>query len=197
MAELKIIIKNFNSENFSFLFQQGVDIKVRTGISVRDLLCKILGLSPEYVENRISTIFLDSKPVDDLDSSYVKDKSTISLSAAMPGLVGATMRRGGFYASLRNGISYKDDGSRNEVDGIVRIRLFNIIKKEIGEDLLRKGIYVSCEDIKLLIKNGANDFIQNVANVIMEGKEIKPERILTDSILHKCDIVFLKLISDS
>ena len=34
---------------------------------------------------------LDGKPVDDIGSSFLHDGSTLALSAAMPGLVGATL----------------------------------------------------------------------------------------------------------
>lgn len=196
MRELAITIKKYIPEAFSTIFQQGVSLKIRTGISVRDFLCGNLGLAPEYVENRISTIFLNGQPVDNLDSSHIKDGSTISLSAAMPGLVGATMRRGGFYASLRNTITYKDDGKSSEVtDGSVKIKLFNIIMKEIGEDLLRKGIYITCEETRELIKNSAFDFRHNCVSAIMDGRGIEYERLLGDSTLNKCDIVLLRLES--
>jgi hypothetical protein len=196
MQELVIIIKKYIPEAFSTIFQQGVTLKIRTGISVRDFLCGNLGLSSEYVENRISTIFLNGQPVDNLDSSHIKDRSTISLSAAMPGLVGATMRRGGFYASFRNTITYKDDGKSSEVtDGSVKIKLFNIIMKELGEDLLRKGIYITCDDTRELIENSASDFLQNCVSAIMDGKEIEHERLLDGSILNKCDVVLLRVES--
>lgn len=196
MQELAITIKKYIPEAFSTIFQQGVKLKIRTGISVRDFLCGNLGLSTEYVENRISTIFLNGQPVDNLDSSHIKDRATISLSAAMPGLVGATMRRGGFYASFRNTITYRDDGKSSEVtDGSLKIKLFNIIMKEIGEDLLRKGIYITCEDTRELIKNSAFDFMKNCVTAIMDGREIEHEKLLGDSTLNKCDIVFLRLES--
>jgi len=45
------------------------------------------GLDEDYVTQRISTIFLDGKPVDDIDTLLVRDGAVLSLSAAMPGLV--------------------------------------------------------------------------------------------------------------
>ncbi|NJL58424.1 MAG: hypothetical protein HC887_00995 [Desulfobacteraceae bacterium] len=62
---------------------------------MQTLLCDILEIPKDYVLNRISTIFLDGKPVDCLDTAFVRNHSVVSLSAAMPGLVGAVMRRGG------------------------------------------------------------------------------------------------------
>jgi hypothetical protein len=193
MDELVITIKKFIPEELSLVFQQGVILKVRTGVSVRDFLCIGLGLSYEYVEKRISTIFLNGKPIDDLDSAHIDNDSTISLSAAMPGLVGATMRRGGFYASLRNTITYKDEGRSIESEGSVRIKLFNIIMKDVGPDLLRKGIYVSRDDVKQLIEKNPNNFIQNCVSIIKNGKEIDAQKLLAENDLLEYDTVLLKL----
>jgi hypothetical protein len=195
MNELQITIKNFIPETFSLIFQQGVILKVRTGVTLKDFLCLSLGLSSDYIENRIATIFIDDKPVDNLDTSHIKDKSTISLSAAMPGLVGATMRRGGFYASFRNTITYSDEGAGSQTNGIVRIKLFNVIIKEIGANLLERGIYISNDDIKLIINDKGNDFLNNCAYILFNGKEIKPEKFIKtkrkyDSILLKLQIEF-------
>ena len=55
---------------------------------------------------------LDGKPVDDIGAALVQDGSTLALSAAMPGLVGATLRRGGAYSSFRSAITYHETGER-------------------------------------------------------------------------------------
>jgi hypothetical protein len=68
----------------------------------------------------------------------------------MPGLVGATLRRGGFYSAMRSEISWKaGDGERDEGDGppgTVRLKLFNTVLREIGPALLQRGVMVDrCE----------------------------------------------------
>jgi hypothetical protein len=195
MADILITIDKFIPEVFSFILQQGVIMKFRAGKSVRDVLCTQLGLSADYVENRISTIFLDGQPVDDIDSSHVKDKATLSLSAAMPGLLGATMRRKGFYASFRNTITYKDDNDiRENPDGMLRIKLFNIIIREIGADLLHEGVYVSYDDIKLLLTNKDFNFMQNCVSILMDGKKINRGNLFK-SRLSASDQVCVKMIS--
>ncbi len=92
------------SSFFQFL-QGGFFLGASVGCSIHELLCEQLGLGEEYVLQRITTLFLDGKPVDDIDSAVVRDGATLSLSAAMPGLVGAAMRRGGAFASLRSSIT--------------------------------------------------------------------------------------------
>ena len=67
-----------------------------------------LGLSPEYVDKRIQTLFLNGKAIDNPDTALLKEDSTLALSAAMPGLLGATLRKGSYYARMRNEISYQE-----------------------------------------------------------------------------------------
>ncbi|MBN2041279.1 MAG: hypothetical protein JW864_14660 [Spirochaetes bacterium] len=170
-------------------------MKIRTGESIREVLCNQFNLPADYVENKISTIFLDGKPIDDIDSSHISDKATLSLSAAMPGLVGATMRRSGFYASLRNTISYSEDNNkRRNTDGMIRIKLFNSIIKEIGGNLLQEGIYISHEDLNLLITNKNYDFMQYCIKIYLNKNEIDL-RILLKKLQPLTDKICVKMVS--
>ena len=128
---------------FRTLFQQGIGVTIQTGTSLEDLLCCQWQISRDYVMNRISTLFLDSKPVDDLPAAVVHDGATLALSGAMPGLIGATMRRGGVLAAFRNGITYcetseGDAGGR----GRITLKLFNLLIDELGPQFLARGIWV-------------------------------------------------------
>jgi hypothetical protein len=94
---------------FSPLLQRGVMVPLNSEVILRHFLYHHLGLSPEFVEDYLTTIFLNGKPVDDLDQAILRGGDTLALSAAMPGLVGATMRRQGLVASLRSGISHRPE----------------------------------------------------------------------------------------
>ncbi|OQX15922.1 MAG: hypothetical protein BWK80_40550 [Desulfobacteraceae bacterium IS3] len=120
-------------------FQQGVQIKIPTGCSLKTLLCEVWEIPQDYVTNRISTIFLDGKPVDDLEAAMIRDGSVLSLSAAMPGLVGAVMRRGGSLASFRSSITYAENENMPErKEGVITLKLFNLLIAELGEYLSQK-----------------------------------------------------------
>jgi hypothetical protein len=124
------------------LLQRGVILQAVVGGSLRELLCDQLGIPADYVAGRITTIFLDNKPVDDLDCT-VGEGARIALSAAMPGLVGAVMRRSGFYAALRQGITHAEKSGVPEAgSGTVRLKLFNLLLPEIGPLILGRGILV-------------------------------------------------------
>jgi hypothetical protein len=77
------------------LLQSGFRLALATPCTVAAFLSDRLGLTPEFVAARIQTVFLDGLAVDDLVSALVRPGARLALSGALPGLVGATMRRGG------------------------------------------------------------------------------------------------------
>ena len=144
---MRIIKINAGAEalrHFFPLFQEGIVVEAETAGSVKAFLCEQIGLDPYYVEESISTVFLDGMPVDDMDAAVLHDGAALALSAAMPGLVGATFRKGGYYAPLRSAISYRSaeapDGAGR---GRVRIKLFNTVMEAAGAQFLRRGIVLS------------------------------------------------------
>ena len=122
----------------------GVGVDVVAGCTVRGLLCDQLAIGPDYVEGRIQTVFLNGKPVDDIDAARVGERCTLALSAAMPGLVGATMRRGGRYAVLRKDISHTGEADCPlEPEPIcLTLKLFNLIAAELAPVLLKRGVWI-------------------------------------------------------
>lgn len=78
------------------ILQKGFMVKARPGCSLRNFLYKQIGLEPTCIAERISIIFLDGKPVDNIESAIIQNGSIIALSGAMPGFAGAAMRRGSF-----------------------------------------------------------------------------------------------------
>jgi hypothetical protein len=125
---------------FAPVFSKGVDVKACLNVSIREFVCGQLGIEERYLENRIQTIFLDGKPVDDYNTAIIRDGSMLALSAAMPGLVGAIMRRGGHFAAMRREITHGgEDSAACDPEGTVTIKLFNLTVKEIGPVLLKYG----------------------------------------------------------
>ncbi len=134
------------------LFQKGVRVKIETGCSIKDILCGQWGIDPEYVEGRISTLFLNAMPVDDMEAAVVRDGDTLALSSAMPGLVGAVMRRSGFFASLRHSISYRGEAAIPEHRaGFITLKLFNLLMAELGPLIARQGFWADARDLGPLL----------------------------------------------
>ncbi len=151
-VNLSLVIKPELVPIFFQLAERGFMVNIQTGCSVKELICNQLGIAADYLEKRIQTIFLNAKAVDDLDSSIVTGGSTLAFSGAMPGLVGVTMRRGGFYASLRSQISCeKNSPASHRGSGQIRIKLFNLVAKELGPVFLKQGIRVNGKDLHDLV----------------------------------------------
>ncbi|MBW1863527.1 MAG: hypothetical protein JRJ02_14325, partial [Deltaproteobacteria bacterium] len=139
--------------NFFYLLQQGFMVKAQVGF------CKQLGVSPEYLEDRIQTIFLDGKPVDHVNSAIIEHGSTLALSAAMPGLLGATLRKGSYYAAMRSQISYRKKTKLGPIqEGMVFLKLFNLLLGELGPDFLKRGIWLDGKILEDFFKGQSNDF---------------------------------------
>jgi hypothetical protein len=70
------------------LLQAGIILRCRVGVSLAVVFRETLELTGDYVEKAISTVFMNGKPVDDIETTIVTDGSAVALSSAMPGLVG-------------------------------------------------------------------------------------------------------------
>ena len=134
---------------FHFLLQQGLRIETQVGGSVQDFLVRQLGLNPEVIDEKIQTIFLNGKAVDNPDQAFLTDGASLALSGALPGLVGATMRRGGFYSTLRSPITFQGGpGLQGPQKGTIVLKLFNILLKDLGPRILDNGFMI--EESKLV-----------------------------------------------
>ncbi len=121
--------------------------------SVLAFLVQDLGLTPEYVRQRITTVFLDGQVVDVLEDAMLRDGSRLALSAAMPGLVGATLRRSGPYAAMRAEITRASEHevhARSAGTGVIHVKLFNLLLDELGPLLLERGVLLEREALAAL-----------------------------------------------
>ena len=170
---LSLLVKPELLTIFSKLAERGFRVNIQTGCSVKDLICNQLGIAEDYLEKRIQTIFLNAKAVDDLDSTMVTDGSNLALSGAMPGLVGVTMRRGGFYASLRSQISHEKNPSASQRgDGQIVIKLFNLVLKELGPGILQQGIRTSAKNLQDLLSRHLNELKTGCIAGELDGKAV-------------------------
>lgn len=162
MQSLIITVPRQHFPLFLPLLSQGVAVPAPRGISIRVFLCKELPLSAAYVDSRLQTIFLNGKAVDDIDNAVIRDGDTLALSAAMPGLVGATFRRGGRYAAFREAVSFSladktgpdaDGKSLPEASaGRICLKLFNLVASEMGPVIFDGGVYLAPDRFLSAIK---------------------------------------------
>jgi hypothetical protein len=193
---LAIIVDGPLMAQFFLLLQQGVKIRRRTGCSVDVFLHEELGAAPETIE-KIQSIMLDGKPVDDIRSALMHDGSILALSAAMPGLVGATLRRGGAYSSFRSGITYHETETACAArEGWVTVKIFNLLMGELGRLLLRTGVLVRTSDLFGFLKERADE-LQQGCRAVLDDKPADIETLERNPALAGKDQVLLTLAEAS
>lgn len=129
------------------LFQKGFLVEVQTGVSISELFMDQWKFTRDFIDEKISIIFLNSQPVDDLDRARIDPESVLALSTKMPGLAGITMRRDGVLASFRGSISYRPNNmSVQQKPGWITVKLFNHLMRDLGPRFLRAGIVVERKD---------------------------------------------------
>lgn len=157
------------------LLQQGFAVTAHVGCTLDKLLGRQWKLPDDYVARRITTIFLDGRAIDDVNTAVIREGSVIALSGAMPGLVGATMRRGGFYASLRGSITHRESTEAvPERIAKVRVKLFNLLLPELGPDFLRRGIIVSSSELMDFLGSRDGSFWQGCSSAFLNGSPAGP-----------------------
>jgi hypothetical protein len=155
------------------LLQTGINIPIENSISVQAILSEICGLTDTVIKNRIQTLFLNGNPVDDFDTAMVYSGDTLALSAAMPGLVGATMRSAGKLACFRSNISHRDNPNRrNRHTGTVSLKLFNLLLKELGPGFLSRGVLIPADKIHDILNGFSLEDRQACDHVTLNGKAI-------------------------
>lgn len=188
MIHLELDVDESAIALFLPLLQKGVVLTARTGCSVRQLVCDQLGIAEDYLDHRVQTLFLDARPVDDVDRAIVRDGACLALSAAMPGLLGATMRKGGRYAAFRKAISADTETAAvGTGSGTVTLKLFNMVAREAGEAVLAHGVIVAGSDLK---RTAARQpaALQHILAIRVDGQAADETdavfRTLDDSLLH-------------
>lgn len=161
------------------LLQSGVRVPCRIGVTLEDLLVQQWGIDSGYVTGRITTMFVNSRAVDNIATTLVPDGAVVALSGAMPGLVGATMRRGGFYAAMRGAMTWREEAvAAGNVIGSVRVKLFNLLLGELGSGFLSRGIVLTAEELSAFFTEAAFSMEDYVVPPLLDGSPISIEELV-------------------
>lgn len=180
---------------FSLLLQQGVSVEAHVGCTLDKLLSQQWDVPPEYAAQRITTIFLNSRPIDNMATALIREDAVIALSGAMPGLVGATMRRGGYYAAMREGISHRDTATdAAERVATVRVKLFNLLLPELGPGFLQRGITMSASELSGFMKSRTDSFWQGCSSALFDNDPVSPLSLLNEDLFPAGSTVRLNVI---
>ncbi|HOW53042.1 MAG TPA: hypothetical protein PLR60_00205 [Syntrophorhabdaceae bacterium] len=177
--ELRVVMKRADAGVFMPLLQEGFIVRCKTGITIEDLLREDFGIARDYMEKRLSTVFLDGQCIDDIDSAIVHGGAVLALSSAMPGLVGATLRRKGILASMRASITHRGQTGQavSAGEGFVTIKLFNVLAGELGPVFLARGIYVKAAGMKDFLQKRGGPFWSAISRTIFDGRQIDREKL--------------------
>lgn len=185
---------NYTSgKEFYVLLQAGFFIKCLVNISIAQLFYDQLKFDRHRVEKRISTIFLNGKPVDDITTSMVHNGSTLALSGAMPGLVGATLRKKSPLASFRQSISTVEESHHKEkTAGYIQVKLFNILLEELGPLFLRMGIFIQRTEFTVFAEQLSDSFYERTRLIRINEKPVQLQSSASWSfLLDNYDLVHL------
>ena len=179
-SQLKITVARTHWARFSLLLQEGVWIKGPLNISLEQFLTKCAGIPKKDLTDLVQTVFLNGQTVDDLTKAQVANEDIIALSASMPGLLGATLRKGGYYAGLRQEISHHGrDLEVADQNGRVRIKMFNILLRQLGPGVLAHGIWLEPDRLQTFLKDRSEDFWRDCSALTLNDQALIPQALLS------------------
>jgi len=176
--QLALLVDSHLVPLFFQLLGHGFRVDVQTGKSVKAILCSQLGIDENYLAQRIKTIFLNAKVVDDVDSAIVPMDATMALSGAMPGLVGAIMRSGGFYAPMRRQISHRKNlPASGSQTGPLTLKLWNLVVKELGPTFLERGIWIEAAEMRSFIERHWDTLKTGIRQIKINSKAAEAQTL--------------------
>jgi len=178
-THLKLRISIESLQRFFSLLSVGFSINAKAGYSINDLLSQELGIAKAYIDDRIQTIFLNGKAVDDSKSATLQDGAIVALSAAMPGMVGSTFRKRGFFAGMRSQISHLTDTAapQDHQQIKVKLKLFNLVAKELGPVFLEKGVIIDGNTFQNFVSENLQDLKPIFSSIHLNGRKISFDRL--------------------
>jgi len=162
---------------FHALLRRGFRVETALPCPLQDLLCDRLAIPSAYVTERIQTVFLDGRAVDDVAAAEVADGAVVALSAAMPGLVGATLRKGGTLTNLRSHLSYRKTGDQERAErvGRVTVKLFNLVCDELAPEVLGRGVLFPAGVFQNFFNASGTDLTADLEAVRINGAPLAAE----------------------
>ncbi len=166
---------------FSPLLQSGIQVPAALSCSIQSFLCDQMGLEPDYVRDRILSIVLDGRPVDDTEKALLGDGSLLALSSGMPGLAGAALRRGGLLASFRGSITHKESAAPvAEHEGTICVKLFNLMMQELGPRFLERGILIQSGALARFLNQNRGPLLEKCRSIRRNEVAVEPAGFLKE-----------------
>jgi hypothetical protein len=195
MPHLYMTITAESVPRFFSLLSAGFSVIVKAGCSINDLLSQEFSIPKAYIDDRIQTIFLNGKAVDDSKSAALQEGAALALSAAMPGMVGSTFRKRGVFADMRSQISHVTEPPVNRDRQIeVKVRLFNLIAKELGTAFFQKGVIIEGKLFHNFVLHNSEDLKAACNSIHLNDEKTDVAGLLKRNLEN--DQVFLQVTSE-
>ncbi len=162
------------------LLGRGIGFETYAGTSLRKFLEEILPADPDYIDNRIQTVFINGQAVDSPEDTYIREPCTIALSAAMPGVFGAAFRKKGLYSGLRRQYGKNQGTQKESVSGKlipVTIKCFNQVANDLGNALLGRGVRISAADFAKFWNQQHTVLEKECRQISINGEQINPAQL--------------------
>jgi len=182
---------------FFYFLEKGVKKEIEVGCNIKTMLSDQLNISTDYIDNRIKTLFLDGRPVGDINSTMVNDGSTLALSAALPGLAGATFRRSEkTEPSQSTTIVKKEIKKSTKQYGVITIKLFNLVLRELGPAFLKSGALISKNELANFISRQPEKFLKACKSIKIDSKSSTIEEVEQIDFSDDSELLLLYVNSD-
>jgi hypothetical protein len=156
-STIELCLNQRGLARFLGLLAGGVGVAVGGPCGLDAFFGEVLGLDPDYVRDRLRTIFVNGQPVDDTARAVIGPGDEVALSVAMPGLVGICMRRDSPFKSFRGDITHGRAAPRiqsGQRSGLVTLKLFNFIAGEVGPGLFARGAVLAGDRLAAALGRG-------------------------------------------
>ncbi|MGI9536473.1 MAG: hypothetical protein ACR2PB_05345 [Desulfocapsaceae bacterium] len=151
LPSLRFSCSESDALRLSTVLQSGFFVTGTEGDSIYEFLMNLPGFTEEYLAKEVQTIFYNGDALDDLESALAGERATVALGSAMPGLVGAIMKKGSICGALRKPRTVLDVSQQGKPVE-VRVKLFNTVARDMGPGLFTSGIRIDARDLYLFLE---------------------------------------------
>ncbi len=175
---LSMVVNDKMVPIFFQLLGHGFSMNVQTGCSVKELLCQQFRIPEDYLDERIKTIFLDAKVVDDASSAIVNDGSTFLFQVPCRASSELFCEVEAFMLPCAARFPMIKTKPLHERAGKITLKLLNLVVKELGPAFLEQGIWFNGEKLQEFIKYHLGELKSGGAASELNGELIDINNLL-------------------
>ncbi len=185
LPHLHLLVTPGSVDFFSTLLQSGIEMMKYSGETIRTLLARLPGFTPQYISERIQTIFVNGVASDDLKTPLYEAR-TLAISTAMPGLAGAIFRKNSPHATLRSICKQKQQLASAVPNNTITLKIYGAITKEKGAGILAQGVVLPSRNLHAFLSY-RRSLIPRILSCTLGEEDISSEEI-RERIRHKDSI---------